>query len=86
MDVDMTEASADQKVDQIADNLAQYNLDNYDDEKSKSVSMGVFSNVKGLQYYDDPSDDPYVTLNDVGLVFNLESQHRHLWLMRIRVR
>lgn len=46
------------------DDLAQYNLDKYDEEESKGVSMGAFSNVKGLQYYQDPSEDPYITLEN----------------------
>ncbi|EGG09780.1 uncharacterized protein MELLADRAFT_34179 [Melampsora larici-populina 98AG31] len=59
------DVSDDKKVEKITDELAEYDLETYDQETTKSVSMGVFSNVKGLQYYDNPSDDPYVTLNDV---------------------
>ncbi|KAI9609436.1 hypothetical protein H4Q26_007390 [Puccinia striiformis f. sp. tritici PST-130] len=28
--------------------------------------MGAFSNIKGLQFYQNPSDDPYVTLDEVN--------------------
>ncbi|CAH7690647.1 WD40-repeat-containing domain protein [Phakopsora pachyrhizi] len=69
MDMDQPDdsgASMNQKVDRVADDLAEYNLENYDKEKSKSSSMGAFSNIKGLQYYQEPDADPYVTLNDLA--------------------
>ncbi|OAV94649.1 hypothetical protein PTTG_05147 [Puccinia triticina 1-1 BBBD Race 1] len=50
---------------QPADEMAQYNLDDYDKEQSKGISMGPFSNIKGLQFYQNQSDDPYVTLEDL---------------------
>ncbi|KAM0792507.1 hypothetical protein ACM66B_005177 [Microbotryomycetes sp. NB124-2] len=46
------------------DDLAQYNLDDYDNEESKGTAMGAFSNIKGLTYYGDNEDDPYVTLEN----------------------
>jgi periodic tryptophan protein 1 len=61
MDLDQKEPAA-----EPADEMAQYNLDDYDKEESKGVSMGAFSNIKGLQYYQNPADDPYVTLDDVS--------------------
>ncbi|GAA6025700.1 hypothetical protein JCM11491_000338 [Sporobolomyces phaffii] len=44
------------------DDLAAYNLDTYDEEESKGAAMGAFSNIKGLTYYGNAEDDPYVTL------------------------
>jgi len=48
------------------DDMAKYNLDNYDQEVSQTASMGVFSNVKGLAYYANTSEeqDPYITLQN----------------------
>jgi hypothetical protein len=51
-----------------ANEMAQYNLDDYNKEESKGVSMGAFSNIKGLHYYQNPADDPYVTLDDVSQI------------------
>lgn len=63
------------------DDLAKYNLDNYDKE-SKSIgkfprsyiglttdyflASGPFSNIKGLTYYKDNEEDPYITLKEVS--------------------
>ncbi|GAA6026925.1 hypothetical protein JCM8097_005967 [Rhodosporidiobolus ruineniae] len=44
------------------DEMAKYNLDTYDEEESKSAALGAFSNIKGLTYYADNAEDPYVTL------------------------
>ncbi|PPQ68646.1 hypothetical protein CVT26_002930 [Gymnopilus dilepis] len=46
-----------------ADDLAEYNLDEYDDD-TKTLSTGPFSNIKGLTYYKDNEEDPYITLKD----------------------
>ena len=54
------------ELDEKEDEMALYNLHDYDKEESKGISMGAFSNIKGLQYYQNPADDPYVTLNDVS--------------------
>ncbi|MBW0555760.1 hypothetical protein O181_095475 [Austropuccinia psidii MF-1] len=64
MDTGNDEACHGKKVEQVADDLALYNLDDYDKEESKGVSMGAFSNIKGLEFYENPSQDPYVTLDD----------------------
>ncbi|KAH9468613.1 hypothetical protein Pst134EA_009149 [Puccinia striiformis f. sp. tritici] len=56
----------DKDIDQATDEMAQYKLDDYDKEESNGVSMGAFSNIKGLQFYQNPSDDPYVTLDEVN--------------------
>ncbi|GAA5835346.1 hypothetical protein JCM9279_004514 [Rhodotorula babjevae] len=44
------------------DDMAKYNLDAYDDEVSGSTAMGAFSNIKGLTYYGNNDEDPYITL------------------------
>ncbi|KZP00454.1 WD40 repeat-like protein [Calocera viscosa TUFC12733] len=46
-----------------ANDLSIYNLDSYDEE-SHSVSAGPFSNIKGLAYYRDNEEDPYITLKE----------------------
>ncbi|KAG8864785.1 hypothetical protein FRB96_003371 [Tulasnella sp. 330] len=61
----------------LADGLAEYKLDDYDDDESESGQKGrpvvfsasnspagLFSNVKGLTYHADNADDPYITLKD----------------------
>ncbi|THH32232.1 hypothetical protein EUX98_g1961 [Antrodiella citrinella] len=58
-DVPMDEDSQEPKE----DGLAQYNLDEYDDEDNMP-SMGPFSNIKGLQYYRNNDEDPYITLKE----------------------
>lgn len=66
------------------DDLAEYNLDDYDDDDVKEDGMSVsvvwaslisfagvgpFSNIKGLTFYKDVEDDPYITLKDVLSLF-----------------
>lgn len=46
------------------DDLAQYKLDEYDEDDVKEDGMGPFSNIKGLTFYRDNQDDPYITLKD----------------------
>ncbi|KAG6887455.1 hypothetical protein C0992_012197 [Termitomyces sp. T32_za158] len=45
------------------DDLSQYNLDDYD-EDTKTTDAGPFSNIKGLTYYKDNEEDPYITLKE----------------------
>ncbi|KAG6910832.1 hypothetical protein DXG01_007147 [Tephrocybe rancida] len=45
------------------DDLSQYKLDDYDDDV-KTTDTGPFSNIKGLTYYRDNEEDPYITLKD----------------------
>ncbi|RDB25746.1 putative WD repeat-containing protein C17D11.16 [Hypsizygus marmoreus] len=45
------------------DDLSQYKLDEYDDD-AKTADAGLFSNIKGLTYYRDNEEDPYITLKD----------------------
>ena len=48
------------------DELAKYNLEDYDKE-SKSIATGPFSNIKGLTYYKNNEEDPYITLKEVRI-------------------
>ncbi|KAF9448666.1 WD40 repeat-like protein [Macrolepiota fuliginosa MF-IS2] len=45
------------------DDLSKYNLDDYD-EDAKASALGPFSNIKGLTYYKDNAEDPFITLKD----------------------
>ncbi|KAF7979157.1 hypothetical protein HWV62_43411 [Athelia sp. TMB] len=46
------------------DDLAEYNLDDYDEDESRVTDVGPFSNIKGLTYYRDNEEDPYITLKE----------------------
>jgi periodic tryptophan protein 1 len=66
------------------DDLSQYNLDDYDDDVH-TTSEFIFPfiliilliyflaassfNIKGLTYYKNNEEDPYITLKDVCLFF-----------------
>lgn len=65
------------KTPSAPDDLWAYNLDNYDEEESKGAAMGAFSNIKGLSYYGDAKDDPYVTLDSVS------TSKEHVWSERL---
>lgn len=54
---------ADVKMDDDPDDLARYKLDNYDDEQPQGT-LGALSNIKGLTFYRNNDEDPYVTLKD----------------------
>ncbi|KAJ7707406.1 transducin family protein/WD-40 repeat family protein [Mycena rosella] len=45
------------------DDLTEYNLDEYDNDV-KTAAVGPFSNIKGLTYYRDNEEDPYITLKE----------------------
>ncbi|KAJ6520886.1 WD40-repeat-containing domain protein [Mycena vulgaris] len=45
------------------DDLTEYNLDDYDNDV-KTEAVGPFSNIKGLTYYRDNEEDPYITLKE----------------------
>ncbi|KAI0648970.1 transducin family protein/WD-40 repeat family protein [Trametes meyenii] len=45
------------------DDLGQYNLDDYDNDDAMP-GMGPFSNIKGLTYYRNNDEDPYITLKE----------------------
>ena len=65
------------KAPSAPDDLSAYNLDKYDEEESKGAAMGAFSNIKGLSYYGDAKDDPYVTLDSVS------TSKEHVWSERL---
>ncbi|WVQ83160.1 hypothetical protein IAT38_005298 [Cryptococcus sp. DSM 104549] len=44
--------------------LSAFKMDEYDQEESKGAAMGAFANVKGLTYYLDNNEDPYITLKE----------------------
>ncbi|OXG12739.1 periodic tryptophan protein 1 [Cryptococcus neoformans Tu401-1] len=44
--------------------LSAFKMDEYDEEESKGVAMGAFANIKGLTYYRDNEEDPYITLKE----------------------
>ncbi|KAK2463411.1 hypothetical protein APHAL10511_004497 [Amanita phalloides] len=44
--------------------LSQYNLDDYDHDEADPAGGGIFSNIKGLTYYRNNDEDPYITLKD----------------------
>ncbi|WFD28975.1 rRNA-processing protein [Malassezia nana] len=47
-----------------ADDLSRYRLDEYDEEPSQSVAMGALSGIRGLQYFRNNDEDPYITLKN----------------------
>ena len=47
-----------------AGDLSQYNLGDYDKDLD-SGALGPFTNLKGLTYYRNNEEDPYITLKDV---------------------
>lgn len=51
------------EVVKVDDELAIYNLDDYDNEEKQSAAP-MFSNIKGLAYYDHDEEDPYIKLKD----------------------
>ncbi|KAL7419384.1 rRNA-processing protein [Cryptotrichosporon argae] len=69
-DDDDDEENGDAKMDEDKpsdpNDLSAYRMDEYDQEESKGVAMGAFANVKGLSFYRDNNDDPYITLANEG--------------------
>lgn len=65
MKVDEESAEAEAKDATEDDEMSKYNLDAYDE--GESAAMGPFSNIKGLQYYRNNDEDPYITLKDDAL-------------------
>ncbi|KAF9267928.1 transducin family protein/WD-40 repeat family protein [Marasmius fiardii PR-910] len=62
MDVDETVQPPKSKS-KDEDDLAKYNMDDYDNDTT-TEPVGPFSNIKGLTYYKDNEDDPYITLKE----------------------
>ncbi|KAJ7067208.1 WD40-repeat-containing domain protein [Mycena amicta] len=44
--------------------LSEYNLDDYDENDDAAPAVGPFTNIKGLTYYQNNADDPYITLKE----------------------
>jgi len=69
VDEDKEEIKEDDKMDEDQprqpdpNDLSAYKLDDYDKE-DESAGMGLFSNIKGLTYYRNNDDDPYITLKE----------------------
>ena len=68
MDEDLPEGQAQAKLaTKKPGDLSEYNLDNYDDDDDNEAELGPFTNIKGLTYYRNNEEDPYITLKDVSL-------------------
>lgn len=52
------------QLDANGENLDIYNLDSYDDPVHEEQQANIFSNVKGLEYYQAGESDPYITLQE----------------------
>ncbi|KAK7050825.1 rRNA-processing protein [Paramarasmius palmivorus] len=61
MDVDETSKPSEPPKEE--DEMAKYKMDEYDDDTT-AEPIGPFSNIKGLTYYKDNEDDPYITLKE----------------------
>ncbi|ORX33958.1 WD40-repeat-containing domain protein [Kockovaella imperatae] len=55
-------ASGDVPMD--TEDMSAFKMDEYDKEESTGVAMGAFANVKGLTFYRDNEEDPYITLKE----------------------
>ncbi|THH00377.1 hypothetical protein EW026_g2152 [Hermanssonia centrifuga] len=62
-DVAMDEDSDLSKAEGKGDGLDEYNLEDYDDDDGMPA-MGPFSNIKGLTYYRNNDEDPYITMKE----------------------
>lgn len=47
--------------------LTEYNLDTYDEDDTNEAELGPFTNVKGLTYYRNNDEDPYITFKGVSV-------------------
>ncbi|PSR74035.1 hypothetical protein PHLCEN_2v10174 [Hermanssonia centrifuga] len=63
-DVAMDEDSDLSKAEGKGDGLDEYNLEDYDDDDDGMPAMGPFSNIKGLTYYRNNDEDPYITMKE----------------------
>ncbi|WFD21155.1 rRNA-processing protein [Malassezia caprae] len=63
-DVDDDEAMEEDDAGADPDDLTRYRLDEYEDEPSQSVTMGALSGIRGLQYFRNNDEDPYITLKN----------------------
>jgi len=44
--------------------LSEYNLEAYDEDDANEAELGPFTNIKGLTYYRNNDEDPFITLKD----------------------
>ncbi|OCF58716.1 periodic tryptophan protein 1 [Kwoniella mangroviensis CBS 10435] len=63
-DVDMDTEPHEPPKSSDPNDLSAFKMDEYDNEESKGVAMGAFANVKGLSFYRDNNEDPYITLRE----------------------
>ncbi|KAF8183370.1 WD40-repeat-containing domain protein [Pholiota molesta] len=63
VDEDDQAMDVDSEAPKPKDDLSEYNLDDYDDDVT-AEPVGPFSNIKGLTYYKDNEEDPYITMKD----------------------
>ena len=49
-----------------AGDLSKYNLDTYDEDDANEAELGPFTNIKGLTYYRNNDEDPYITFKGVS--------------------
>lgn len=69
MEVDEQKPQVNGKDKVDPNDMSAFKMDEYDDEQSGGVAMGAFANVKGLSFYRDNKEDPYITLKEVSLAF-----------------
>ncbi|KAJ7066867.1 WD40-repeat-containing domain protein [Mycena belliarum] len=62
-DADAMDVDSEAKPKRNLDDLTEYNLDDYDND-GQAAATGPFSNIKGLTYYRDNEEDPYITLEE----------------------
>ncbi|KAH9960938.1 WD40-repeat-containing domain protein [Russula dissimulans] len=58
------DATADETAPRQNGDLSEYKLDTYDEDDGPASTLGPFTNIKGLQFYRDNDDDPYITFNE----------------------
>ncbi|WRT64681.1 uncharacterized protein IL334_001615 [Kwoniella shivajii] len=63
-DVDMDTEPKEPPKPSDPNDISAFKMEEYDNEESKGVAMGAFANVKGLSFYRDNNEDPYITLKE----------------------
>ncbi|OUM60938.1 hypothetical protein PIROE2DRAFT_51972 [Piromyces sp. E2] len=63
-EIEVEPTTNDKPADTNDDELAEYNLDDYDKEVRSDRGPQIFSNLAGLTYYSNNKEDPYITLDD----------------------
>ncbi|KAK0530903.1 rRNA-processing protein [Tilletia horrida] len=69
-------AAAKTKKPEDPNDLSKYNLDDYDNEQSNPISLGPFSNMRGLAYYQNNDEDPYITLKGADAAAEDDEEER----------